>query len=97
MRMTTNPTRIILVYGDFNIPMVDDNPVNFFLLRFPSKGIKWRSVMVAVRQFLRTNYGEKARNGRTVAPYFNVDGNPEEWDTTKFPKYEYENGKLVVR
>lgn len=89
-----HPTRDILVFGDFDMPVADDTPVNFFILRYPSKGIPWRTLMSAVRKFLREQHGEKARNGRIVAPYFNVDGDVPEWDTTKFPRYVYDASTL---
>ncbi len=91
--------RTILIFGEFDMPNSHSDPLNFFLFRYPTRGAKWHDIMKAVRNFLRDNYGEKARNGRVVAPFFNVDvdGNVPDWDTTKFPRYEYVNGELISR
>lgn len=79
-------TRVVMVYGDLDIQNPIGKNVNFFLIRIPVKGVPWRKMMQACQRLVKKISGTPKSK---AAPYWNVDGDPPEWNPEKWVCYVY--------
>jgi hypothetical protein len=69
-------TREILVYGALPEPC--------YVLRIPTKGVRWRVLMAAAQRLVKAlTHTPKHK----AAPDWYIDGDAPPWETTKQPRY----------
>lgn len=78
--------RDLILYGELPAPC--------YILRMPRKGVAWRKLMLAAQRLVKrlTNTPR-----HVAAPYWNLDGDAPNWETTTQPRYAYdlEAGEFV--
>lgn len=76
--------RVFIAYGHW-----DHDGQNFIICRCPGTGVVWRKLMQALHRTIK-GFAPETRQGD-----WNVDGDAPDWDKTKFPRYDWQDGKWV--